>query len=61
MFVYFLRVSCGLYGKYIIIVVIIIIFAITFMHGIYIYIPETNLFLKYIMLQLFCIYNSRNM
>jgi hypothetical protein len=49
---------CGLSGKYIIVVVII--FVITFTHGTYIYIPETQLFLQHTVLQLFCIYNIRN-
>jgi hypothetical protein len=41
----------------IITIIIIIIIIITFMQGIYNYIPETNHVLGYVMLQLFCIYN----
>jgi hypothetical protein len=43
------------------IIIIIIIIVITFMQGIYNYIPEKNMFLGYIVLQLFCIYNVCDM
>jgi len=41
----------------IIIIIIIGIFVITFMQKAYNYIPETNHVFRYIVLQLFCIYN----
>ena len=41
----------------VIIIIIIIIIIITFMQGIYNYVPETNRVSRDIVLQLFCIYN----
>ena len=43
--------------SYGVIIIIIIILVVTFMHGIYNYTPETNMFLEYRVLQLFCIYS----
>ena len=42
-----------------IILFIVIIFVSNFMQGIYNYIPETNVFLRHIMLELLCIYKLR--
>jgi len=44
--------------KFIIIIIIIIIITISFVHGIYAYIPETNMSLGNTVLQLFCCYYS---
>jgi len=41
----------------IIIIIIAVIFVIIFMQKAYNYIPETNHVFRYIVLQLFCIYN----
>ena len=43
--------------KYVHIIIIIIIIIINFMQNIYNYIPKKNMFLGYIVFQLFCIYN----
>jgi len=51
--------SCDQTQLIIIIIIIIIIPVIPFMHGIYNYIPEKTTFLRYKVLQLFCIYNLR--
>jgi hypothetical protein len=41
--------------------IIIITFFISFVYSIYNYIPETPIFLGYMVLQLFCVYNLRYM
>jgi len=58
MFPFYANFPFHAFNVYIIIIIIIIIITfITFMQGIYNYIPETNMFLWYTVLQLFCIYN----
>jgi len=39
------------------IIIIVIVYVIAFMQGIYSYIPETAMFLGHVVLQLYCIYN----